>query len=147
MIHPCPDQFHPSHRLVISSGHLIHLIVSSLSPFFDKDGGASFLCLPSCGSLCYRPRVCSPCPPVVSCLAGVVLAPFRRRAVASGRLIISSCFAPFSRYGGRRVGRCLCLLRGCRVPLSSPSRSSCRSAARFASLRCSPRSSTSGAGR
>lgn len=44
------------------------------------------------------------------------------------------------------VGR-FCLLRRCRVPLSPPSRFSCRAAACFVSLRYSPRPSTWWAGR
>lgn len=46
----------------------------------------------------------------------------------------------------RHVG-CLCLLRRYRVLLSSPSRSSCRPSACFASLRYSPRPATRRAGR
>lgn len=109
-------------------------------------------------------------PPVfrASCL------PRPRCHAVGGEVIDSSPLAPFVRYGERGSGRCLCLWRGMvsscphgvlssrlvlavgmvaalfaspSGSLSSPSRSSCRPAARFASLRYSPRPATRRAGR
>lgn len=117
IIYPLPASSHPSHPVPVISSISI---APPFSPLFDKCGGASFLCLPSCRFAVGAGRSSLPLIGLwrlvissvslllpsgrfvlpVLCLGFLVLA-LVSSSCRSRCLIISSSFAPVSRYDGR----------------------------------------------